>query len=60
MGVTVNRQANERATATDRRYSTLMIVLHWSTAIVVAVAYAAADRGALDGLVQCLADGHAC
>ncbi|SRR6266404_1967220 len=45
MGVTVNRQANERATATERRYSTLMIVLHWSTAIVVAVAYALSESG---------------
>jgi cytochrome b561 len=38
-------QANERATATDRRYSTLMIVLHWSTAIVVVVAYALSESG---------------
>jgi cytochrome b561 len=41
----MNRQTNERVPATDRRYPMLMIVLHWSTAIVVVVVYALSESG---------------
>lgn len=36
---------NESLTGTDRRYAPLLIALHWSTAIVVVVAYALSESG---------------